>query len=96
MTTQWVPVKYWEKLNDNDQFIKTIREIAPAYIGRVPEWTGGSGGGRPDIWETGAIYVSFGISGGGGNGHSPNEYANPEAGVKRAYLYAELLLRMLE
>jgi acetylornithine deacetylase/succinyl-diaminopimelate desuccinylase-like protein len=96
MTTQWVPQKYWEKLNDNDPFIKVIREVAPAYIGRVPEWSGGMGGGRPDLWETGAIYVSFGTSGGGGNGHSPNEFANPEAGVKRASLYAELLLRMLE
>ena len=66
------------------------------YLGRVPEWEGGSGGGRPDIWETGAIYVSFGLPGGGAKAHSPNEYAVVESGLKRAQLFAELLLKMLE
>jgi len=96
MTTQWVPLKYWDKLTDDDPFIKAIREVAPAYLGHVPEWTGGSGGGRPDIWETGATYVSFGLPGGGANAHSPNEYAVVESGLKRAQLFAELLLKMLE
>lgn len=96
MTTQWVPLKYWDKLTDDDQLIKAIREVAPSYLGRVPEWDGGSGGGRPDIWETGAIYVSFGLPGGGANAHSPNEYAVAESGLKRAQLFAELLIKMLE
>jgi len=97
MTTQWTPMKYWNKLNDDDPLIKAIREIAPAYIGRVPEWSGSGGNARPDIWESGAIWVNFGgPSGKGGNAHSPNEWANPEVGVKRAQLWAELLLRMLE
>jgi len=96
MTTQWVPLKYWDKLTDDDLFIKAIREVAPAYLGKVPEWSGGSGGGRPDIWETGAVYVSFGLPGGGANAHSPNEYADIESGVKRANLFAELMLKMLE
>jgi len=95
MTTQWVPLKYWDKLTDDDPFI-TIREVAPAYLGHVPEWEGGSGGGRPDIWETGAIYVSFGLPGGGANAHSPNEYAVIESGVRRAQFFAEVLLKMLE
>jgi acetylornithine deacetylase/succinyl-diaminopimelate desuccinylase-like protein len=89
-------MKYWDKLTDDDPFIKAIREVAPAYLGKVPEWTGGSGGGRPDIWETGAFYVSFGLPGGGANEHSPNEYADIESGVKRANLFAELMLKMLE
>jgi len=96
MTTQWVAMKYWDKLTDDDLFIKAIREVAPAYIDRVPEWSGGGGGGRPDIWETGAIYTSFGLAGGGANAHSPNEYAVVESGVKRAQLFAELLLKMLK
>ncbi|MBE3143188.1 MAG: M20/M25/M40 family metallo-hydrolase [Planctomycetes bacterium] len=96
MTTQWVPLKYWDKLTDDDPFIKAIREVAPAYLGKIPEWAGGSGGGRPDIWETGAKYVSFGLPGGGGNAHSPNEYADITSGVRRAHLFAELLLKMLD
>ena len=97
MTTQWTPMKYWNKLTDDDPLIKAIREIGPAYIGRVPEWSGSGGNARPDIWESGAIWVNFGgPSGKGGNAHSPNEWANPEVGVKRAQLWAELLLRILE
>lgn len=97
MTTQWTPMNYWNKLTDDDPLIKAIREIAPAYIGKVPEWSGSGGNARPDIWESGAIFVNFGgMSGGGGNGHSPNEWANPEFGAKRAQLFAELLLRILE
>jgi succinyl-diaminopimelate desuccinylase len=97
MTTQWTPMTYWNKLTVDDPLIKAIREIAPAYIGRVPEWTGSAGNARPDIWESGAIWVNFGgPSGKGGNAHSPNEWADPEVGVKRAQLWAELLLRLLE
>src|SRR4030067_1070841 len=97
MTTQWTPMKYWNKLTDDDPLIKAIREIGPAYIGRVPEWSGSGGNARPDIWESGAIWVYFGgPTGEGGNAHSPNEWANPEVGVKRAQLWAELLFRILE
>jgi acetylornithine deacetylase/succinyl-diaminopimelate desuccinylase-like protein len=96
MATQWVPLHHWESLTDDDPFVKAIREIAPRYIGRVPVWTGSIGGGRPDLWATGAKWVNYGIEGGGSKPHSPNEYANIDAAMNRARLYAALILRMLE
>lgn len=95
MTQQWVPMRYWETLTDDDPLIRAIREVAPPILGRTPEWRGGIGGGRPDIWETGATYVSFGGGGGGGNAHAPNEFASIEGGVMRAKLYSRLIVRML-
>ena len=95
MTQQWVPMKYWETLKDDDPLIKAIRDVAPPLLGRTPEWRGGIGGGRPDIWATGATYVSFGGGGGGGNAHSPNEFASIEGGVTRSKLYSRLIVRML-
>lgn len=96
MTTQWTPMKYWDKLTDNDPLIKAIRKIAPAYIGRVPEWSGSGGNARPDIWHV-AKWVNFGgPPRAGPGGHMPNEYCVTEVGVKRAQLWAELLLKMLE
>jgi succinyl-diaminopimelate desuccinylase len=94
MTTQWVPLKYWKGLTDDDALVKAIREVAPPFTGKVPGWTGSIGGGRPDLWETGAKWVNFGI-GGGANSHAPDEYATIEGGMKRAELYAQLLLRLL-
>lgn len=96
MTTQWVPKEYWDTLNDDDLLIKAIKEIAPAYIGKVPEWKGSLGGGRPDLWATGAKWVPFGVPGGGSPAHSPNEFANIDSGMKRAKLFAEILLKVLE
>ena len=95
MTQQWVPMKYWESLNDNDPLVKAIREVAPPILGSVPGWSGSIGGGRPDIWATGAKWISFGGGGGGGNAHSPNEFASVKGGVTRATLYARVILRML-
>ena len=95
MTTQWVPMKYWDSLTDDDPLVKAIREVAPPIIDHTPGWTGSIGGGRPDLWATGAKWVNFGISGGGSNAHSPNEYALIAGGMKRAELYAKLLLRVL-
>jgi acetylornithine deacetylase/succinyl-diaminopimelate desuccinylase-like protein len=88
-------MKYWETLKDDDPLIRAIREVAPPLIGHTPEWRGGIGGGRPDIWATGATYVSFGGGGGGGNAHSPNEFASIEGGVTRSKLYSRLIVRML-
>lgn len=95
MTQQWVPMKHWDRLSDDDALVRAIREVAPPILGRTPGWSGGIGGGRPDIWETGAIYVSFGGGGGAGNIHAPNEYASIEGGVTRARLYSRLIVRML-
>jgi acetylornithine deacetylase/succinyl-diaminopimelate desuccinylase-like protein len=95
MTQQWVPMKYWETLNDNDPLVKAIREVAPPILGSVPGWSGSIGGGRPDIWATGAKWISFGGGGGGGNAHSPNEFASVKGGVTRATLYARVILRVL-
>ena len=95
MTQQWVPMKYWDKLTDDDPLVKAIREVAPQVLGQTPGWTSSIGGGRPDLWETGAIWVNFGIDGGGSNAHSPNEFANISGGMKRAELYARLLLRVM-
>ena len=94
MTTQWVPLKYWKGLTDEDALVKAIREVAPPFTGKVPGWTGSIGGGRPDLWETGAKWVNFGI-GGGANAHAPDEYATIDGGMKRAELYTRLLLRVL-
>jgi succinyl-diaminopimelate desuccinylase len=94
MTTQWVPMKYWDSLTDDDRLIKAIREVAPPLLGHTPGWSGSIGGGRPDVWETGAKWVSFGV-GGGANAHAPNEYATIAGGMKRAELYAKLMLRVL-
>lgn len=96
MTTQWVPKEYWDTLTDDDLLIKAIREVSPPFVGHVPKWRGSLGGGRPDLWATGAKWVPFGVSGGGGNEHSPNEYANVKSGLKRAKLFAAILLRVLE
>ena len=96
MTTQWVPLRYWNTLTDEDPFVRAIREIAPDYVGREPGWKGSIGGARPDLWSLGAKWVNFGIAGGGRNAHSPDEYANVEENLKRAQLYAALMLRMLE
>ena len=96
MTTQWVPKEYWDTLNDDDMLIKAIKEIAPAYIGKIPEWKGSLGGGRPDLWATGAKWVPLGVPEAGGGVHSPNEYANIDSGMKRAKLFAEVLLKVLE
>jgi acetylornithine deacetylase/succinyl-diaminopimelate desuccinylase-like protein len=95
MTQQWVPIKYWDTLTDEDPLVKAIREVAPPILGSVPGWSGGIGGGRPDIWATGAKWVSFGGGGGSGNAHSPNEYASVKGGVTRATLYARVILRVL-
>jgi acetylornithine deacetylase/succinyl-diaminopimelate desuccinylase-like protein len=95
MTQQWVPMKYWETLNDNDPLVMAIREVAPPILGSVPGWSGSIGGGRPDIWATGAKWISFGGGGGGGNAHSPNEFASVKGGVTRATLYARVILRVL-
>ena len=95
MTTQWVPMHYWETLTDNDPFVRAIREVAPDYVGRSPGWTGSIGGGRPDLWATGAKWINFGIEGSGENAHAPNEYASIDAAMRRARLYAALVLRML-
>ena len=94
MTTQWVPMKYWNTLTDDDALVKAIRAVAPPIIGRTPGWTGSIGGGRPDLWETGAKWINFGV-GGGANAHAPDEYATIDGGMKRAELYARLLLRVL-
>ena len=95
MTQQWVPMKYWDTLTDDDALVKAIREVAPPILGSVPGWSGSIGGGRPDIWATGAKWVSFGGGGGGGNAHSPNEFAAVKGGVTRATLYARVILRVL-
>jgi len=95
MTQQWVPLKYWDKLTDDDALVRAIREVAPSVLGQVPGWTGSIGGGRPDLWEAGATWVNFGIGGGGGNAHAPNEFAYIAGGMKRAELYAKLLVRVL-
>jgi acetylornithine deacetylase/succinyl-diaminopimelate desuccinylase-like protein len=95
MTQQWVPMKYWQTLNDDDPLVKAIREVAPPILGRVPGWRGNIGGGRPDIWATGAKWVSWGGGGGGGNAHAPDEYATIKGGVTRATLYARLIMRVL-
>ena len=95
MTTQWVPMHYWETLTDNDPFVRAIREVAPDYVGRSPGWTSSIGGGRPDLWATGAKWINFGIEGSGENAHAPNEYASIDAAMRRARLYAALVLRML-
>ncbi len=94
--TQWVAPHYWEKINDQDPLVKAIKKIAPAYSGRTPEFVSGLGGGRPDLWATGAIWMNFGLPGGGENMHSPNEFAEVDVGLKRAYMYAELLLEILQ
>jgi len=96
MTTQWVPKKYWDSLNDDDLLIKAIKKIAPAYIGKVPEWKGSLGGGRPDLWATGAKWVPIGVPDPGSEPHSPNEYAYIESGMKRAKMFAAILLKVLE
>lgn len=96
MTTQWVPKEYWDSLNDDDTLIKAIKEIAPAYIGKIPEWKGSLGGGRPDLWATGAKWVPFGVPNPGSEPHSPNEYANIDSGMNRAKMFAAILLKVLE
>jgi succinyl-diaminopimelate desuccinylase len=96
MTTQWVPKEYWDTLNDDDLLIKAIKEIAPAYIGKVPEWKGSLGGGRPDLWATGAKWVPFGVPDPGSEPHSPNEYGNIDSGMNRAKMFAAILLKVLE
>jgi succinyl-diaminopimelate desuccinylase len=96
MTTQWVPKEYWDNLNDDDLLIKAIKEIAPAYIGKVPEWKGSLGGGRPDLWATGAKWVPFGVPDPGSEPHSPNEYGNVDSGMNRAKMFAAILLKVLE
>lgn len=40
--------------------------------------------------------MNFGLPGGGENMHSPNEFAEVDVGLKRAYMYAELLLEILQ
>ena len=95
MTVQWVPMKYWNTLTDDDPLVKAIRELATPILGRSPGWSGSMSGGRPDLWEVGAKWISFGIGGGGANSHAPDEYATLQGGVERARFYAQLLLRVL-
>lgn len=96
MTTQWVPMKYWDSLTDDDALVKAIRDLAtPLNKGRTPGWTGGIGGGRPDIWAVGAKWVSFALGGGGANAHGPDEYATIDGGVTRADFFARLILRVI-
>jgi succinyl-diaminopimelate desuccinylase len=95
MTVQWVPMKYWDTLTDEDPLVKAIRELATPILGRTPGWSGGMSGGRPDLWEVGAKWVSFGIGGGGANAHGPDEYATVKGGIDRARFYADVVLRVL-
>ena len=73
--TQKVPEHFWKLLNEDDPLIAAIFEIAPSYTGRKPEWRMSAGGGRPDIWNLGSKWVSFGVAR-GGNAHAPDEWVD--------------------
>jgi succinyl-diaminopimelate desuccinylase len=93
--SQIVPYHYWDQLSEEDPLIKTIFQVAPTYTGKKPEWRMSAGGGRPDLWASGAKWISFGITKGDG-AHSADEWVDVDSLVKQAQLYAELALRMLK
>jgi acetylornithine deacetylase/succinyl-diaminopimelate desuccinylase-like protein len=93
--TQKVADHYWDLLTEDDPLIAAIFEIGPKYTGEKPKWRMSAGGGRPDIWNLGAKWVSFGVSK-GGNSHAPDEWVDIEAMAQQAKLYSELALRVLQ
>ena len=93
--TQKVPEHFWKLLNEDDPLIAAIFEIAPSYTGRKPEWRMSAGGGRPDIWNLGSKWVSFGVAR-GGNAHAPDEWVDIDSLANQARLYTELALEVLQ
>jgi acetylornithine deacetylase/succinyl-diaminopimelate desuccinylase-like protein len=91
---QVVPYHYWSQLTDDDPLIKTIFEVAPSYTGRKPEWKMSAGGGRPDLWQLGAKWISFGLVEGDG-AHATDEWVDIDSLVEHAKIYADLAARML-
>jgi len=92
---QIVPYHYWDQLTEDDPLIRTIFEVAPSYTGRKPEWRMSAGGGRPDLWQLGSKWISFGIASGQG-AHAADESVEIDSLVKHAQLYADLVLRTLQ
>ena len=93
--TQKVADHYWEGLTEDDPLIAAIFDIGPNYTGQKPKWRMSAGGGRPDIWNLGSKWVSFGV-GKGGNAHAPDEWVDIDSLGQQAKLYAELALRVLQ
>ena len=92
---QVVPYHYWDLLTEDDPLIRTIFQVAPTYTGKKPEWRMSAGGGRPDLWASGAKWISFGITKGDG-AHSADEWVEVDSLVKHAQLYTDLAIRMLK
>jgi succinyl-diaminopimelate desuccinylase len=90
--SQVVPYEYWSKLTEDDPFIRTIFEVAPAYTGKKPEWKMSAGGGRPDLWKLGSKWIAFGVAK-GGNAHGVDEWVDIDSLVQNATLYADLVVR---
>jgi acetylornithine deacetylase/succinyl-diaminopimelate desuccinylase-like protein len=93
--TQHVPYKYWASITPDEPFVKVLREVAKARLGREPGFVGNRGGGRPDLWRIGSKWISWSANS-GGNAHSPDEWAGIDGIYRSAQVYAEIFLRMLE
>src|SRR5206468_877586 len=93
--TQHVPSKYWASITPDEPFVKVLREVAKARLGREPGFIGNRGGGRPDLWRIGSKWISWSANE-GGNSHAPDEWASIDDIYASAQVYAELFLRMLE
>jgi succinyl-diaminopimelate desuccinylase len=93
--TQHVPYHHWAAITPDEPLVKVIREVAGKRLGRLPEFRGSRGGGRPDLWRMGTKWISWSANV-GDNEHAPDEWVDIEGLYRSAQIYAEIILRMIQ
>ena len=98
---QKVPEQLSDFITEDDPLVQEILAFSREYTGRQDikmEWVGGVGGGRPDLWNAGAIVVFAGglkLPGGGGGAHSPDEYLKIDGLAPSTQIMVDFVQRVL-
>ncbi|MBE3145199.1 MAG: M20 family metallopeptidase [Planctomycetes bacterium] len=98
---QKVPEQLSDFITEDDPLVQEILAFSREYTGRQDikmEWVGGVGGGRPDLWNAGAIVVFAGglkLPGGGGGAHSPDEFLRIDGLAPSTQIMVDFVQRVL-